>query len=151
MDADMSHNPSEIKKKIKFFKKSSLDLLISSRYLKKSKIINWPFSRKILSKISNILARLLLGIPVTDYTNGYRIYSKRAVNLITRHCGKIGDGFIILSEIILILSNKGMKISEIDTIFVNRIRGSSSVNLRLIVQSLIGLSKLYLMKKFNKV
>ena len=32
MDADFSHNPNEIKKKINFFIKNDLDLLISSRY-----------------------------------------------------------------------------------------------------------------------
>ena len=34
MDADFSHNPKELKKKIEFFIKNDLDLLISSRYLK---------------------------------------------------------------------------------------------------------------------
>jgi len=68
MDADFSHDPSELNKNISFFYKNSLDLLICSRYLKNSKIINWPLSRKILSKLSNILAKLLIGAPVNDYT-----------------------------------------------------------------------------------
>ena len=37
MDADFSHNPNEIKKNLIFFKKNKIDLLISSRYLNKSK------------------------------------------------------------------------------------------------------------------
>ena len=45
MDADFSHNPNELRKKINYFTKKKLDLLISSRYLKKSKIINCPKSR----------------------------------------------------------------------------------------------------------
>ena len=49
MDADMSHNPNELIKNISIFKKKKLDLLISSRYLKKSKIINWPIKRKYFS------------------------------------------------------------------------------------------------------
>ena len=78
MDADLSHSPSELKRNISFFYKTSLDLLIGSRYLKGSKIINWPKSRKILSKLSNTLAKLLLGVPVSDYTNGFRFYSVAA-------------------------------------------------------------------------
>ena len=50
MDADFSHNPKELKRNIKYFNKNSLDMLISSRYLKESKIINWPISRQIFSK-----------------------------------------------------------------------------------------------------
>ena len=125
-------------------------MLIASRYLKKSKIINWPTSRRILSKLSNLLARFLLSVPISDYTNGFRIYSKRSTKLVSSKCGKIGDGFIVLSEIILQLNFKKYKISETDSIFVNRIRGESSVNSKLFIQSLIGLLNLYLIKKFSK-
>ena len=151
MDADMSHNPNELLRNVSFFYKNSLDLLIGSRYLPKSKIINWPLSRKILSKLSNMLARILLGVPVNDYTNGYRFYSKRAVKTVVSKCNKLSGGFIILSEIILVLYNKNYKILEIQSIFKNRVRGESSVNLRLVFESLNGLIKLYLLKILNKI
>lgn len=150
MDADFSHNPNEIKKKINFFIKNDLDLLISSRYLKKSKIINWSIQRLVFSKLSNLLASFLLNVGVTDYTNGYRFYSRRSVELIIKKCGKIGDGFIVLSEILLTIKLKKFKINELPTIFVNRKRGESSVNLKLILQSLIGILKLYFIKITNK-
>jgi dolichol-phosphate mannosyltransferase len=51
MDADFSHDPKELINNIKFFKKKKLDLLIASRYLKNSKIINWSISRRIFSKL----------------------------------------------------------------------------------------------------
>jgi len=150
MDADFSHKPSELKKNIRLFKKKKFDLLIASRYLPKSRIVNWPLSRKIFSKLSNILAKAILNIDVKDYTNGFRIYSKKATYLITKKCGKIGDGFIVLSEILLILNINKFKIHEVSTVFVNRKRGESSVNLRLILQSFIGLIKLFLIKKNYK-
>lgn len=150
MDADMSHRPSELRKNIKIFNNEKLDLLIASRYLKKSKIINWPLSRRALSKLSNLLARFLLSVPISDYTNGFRIYSKRATKLVSNKCGKIGDGFIVLSEIILQLNSKKYKISETHSVFVNRVRGESSVNSKLFIQSLLGLLNLYLIKKFSK-
>ena len=149
MDADFSHDPKELKSKILFFKKRNLDLLIASRYLKKSKIINWSLQRLLFSKLSNILARYLLNVGVTDYTNGYRIYSRRSVKLITKKCGKIGDGFIVLSEILLMIKLNNFKIHELPTIFINRKRGQSSVNFKLIIQSLVGLIKLYFIKINN--
>ena len=151
MDADFSHRPIELKKNIKLFKKKNYDLLISSRYLKKSKIINWPISRKIFSKLSNILAQLVLRVNVSDYTNGFRIYSSNAVNIILKKCGKIGDGFIILSEFLLALNINKLRIGETNTIFVNRIRGESSVNFKLIVNSFVGLIKLFVIKKRYKI
>ena len=151
MDADFSHRPIELKKNIELFKKKNYDLLISSRYLKNSKIINWPISRKIFSKLSNILAKLVLRVNVSDYTNGFRIYSSKAVYIILNKCGKIGDGFIILSEFLLALNINKLRIGETNTIFVNRIRGESSVNFKLIVNSFTGLIKLFIIKKRYKI
>ena len=146
MDADLSHKPSELKRNVGFFLKNNSDLLISSRYLKNSKIINWPISRKLFSYFSNFLAKIVLNIPVSDYTNGYRIYSKRAVNHCVSNCGKIGDGFIILSEILLSLYLHKFKINEIKSTFKNRIRGESSVSVGEIIKSIIGLVKLFFLK-----
>ena len=146
MDADFSHNPKELKKNLFYFKKKKLDLLISSRYLAKSKIINWTVFRRILSFLSNKLANFLLQINVSDYTNGFRIYSSRSIKLITKKCGNIGDGFIVLSEILLVIKSNGYKISEVPSVFVNRKRGESSVNLSLVFKSLIGLSRLFFIK-----
>ena len=147
MDADFSHDPNELLRNINFFEEKKLDLLIASRYLPGSQIINWSLSRRILSKLSNLLARSLLNIPLKDFTNGFRIYSPRAINSIILSCGNIGDGFILLSEIIVVIKNNFMKIGEIKTKFVNRERGVSSVNLKLVLASLYGLIKLAVIKK----
>ena len=146
MDADMSHPPNELLRNIDFFKKTNLDLLISSRYQKKSKIINWPINRKILSYLSNKLSNWILRVPISDYTNGYRIYSFNAAKFIINNCGKIGDGYIVLSEILIQLYYNKFTISEIDTLFVNRVRGSSNVNFNEILNSLVGLYKIWRIK-----
>jgi dolichol-phosphate mannosyltransferase len=151
MDADFSHKPSELKKNIRLFKKNKSDLLIASRYLKKSKILNWSISRRILSKVSNILAKTILKVNISDYTNGFRIYSNNSINLIIKKCGRIGDGFIVLSEILMVIHVNNLIINETHSIFKNRVRGESSVNIKLIFHSLIGLLKLFLIKKKYKL
>ena len=97
--------------------------------------------------MSNFLAQKLLKIPASDYTNGFRFYSKRAALKILKKCGKIGDGFIVLSEVLLAIHSSKFKIDELDTIFVHRVRGESSVNLKLILNSFYGLIKLYFLRK----
>ena len=72
--------------------------------------------------------------------------AKRAAEKITKKCGNIGDGFIILSEIIVVIKNNSFNIGETETIFVNRVRGESSVNIKLIIASLYGILKLYFIK-----
>ena len=105
---------------------------------------------KLFSYISNKLARILLGVEVSDYTNGFRIYSRRSAKSVVKDCGKIGDGFIILSEILLNIAKKKYKIGEINSIFINRVRGHSSVTLKLIIESFFGLIRLFLILKFFK-
>jgi len=151
MDNDLSSHPKELPKNIKYFKRKKLDLLVMSRYLKKSKIINWPLKRRIFSFLSNKLAKFLLRVNISDYTMGYRIYSRSATKHVVNNCGKIGDGFIVLSEILVELNSNNFSIADTETVFINRIRGESSVNLKLVFQSLIGLFKLYLIKKIKKI
>ena len=146
MDADFSHDPKELKKKITYFNQKKLDLLIASRYLKNSKILNWSLSRRIFSILSNMLARFFLNINLKDFTNGFRFYSIRSARRIVKKCGNIGDGFIILSEIIVVIYNCKFNIKEFPTTFINRTRGESSVNLGLVIKSFYGLIKLALIK-----
>ena len=146
MDADLSHDPSEIINNVNLFLSENIDLLISSRYLKESQILNWPIQRKILSFCANNLAKYILKVPVNDYTNGFRIYSNKAAKHVTTHCGKVGDGFIILSEILVQLYYNEFKIRETKSTFVNRERGESSVTFREIYNSLIGLFRIYQLK-----
>ena len=77
------------------------------------------------------------------------MYSKNAVKHITHNCGKIGDGFIILSEILVELYFNGFKVGETESKFVNRVRGESSVNFTEILNSFIGLLKIFKLK--NKI
>lgn len=150
MDADMSHNPDELNNHVKLFFNKKLDLLIASRYLKTSKIYNWPLSRRLLSKCSNFLTNYLLKLKFNDLTNGFRFYSRRSIKIILNN-EFINQDFLILTEIVLKLHQKNLKIEETPTIFKNRIRGESSVNFQLIYSSLKSLIKLYLnAKNFKK-
>ncbi len=150
MDTDLSSHPKELPNNINFFFKKKLDLLVMSRYKKNSKIINWPLRRRIFSSLSNKLARFLLRVNVTDYTMGYRIYSKQAVKHVVKNCGKIGSGFIVLSEILAELNSNNFKIEDVNTVFINREKGESSVNLKLILDSLLGLFKIYFIQLKRK-
>lgn len=146
MDADFSHPPRQLPEMLEVARERGLDLLIASRYLSESVIRNWPLSRRIFSRFSNRLARILLGIPVADYTNGYRLYSRPAAEEVCRSCGRFGKGFIALSEILVNLHGRGYRIGEVPTVFVNRVRGESSVNTAEIRMAVWGLLRIFLYK-----
>jgi dolichol-phosphate mannosyltransferase len=132
MDADFSHDPKDIP--VFLAKAKEADVVIGSRYIPGSSTVNWPFSRKVFSKFSNIYAKLMLGVPIHDYTNGYRCYSLDVAKSIDSE-KIISKGYIALSEIAYKLHRKGFTFTEIPVVFVNRKRGVSNLNFGEIFQA----------------
>lgn len=135
MDADLSHNPHECQKLLKEIGKA--DLVIGSRYLPQSKILRWPLRRIVLSRLINVFLNILLGLDLTDYTNGFRLYNRYAVEFLTSIELK-ETGFIGLSEIAYKLKKKGFVIKEVPTSFTDRTHGKSSANFKEHITSLYG-------------
>ena len=127
MDADFSHDPAELDRLLDAAAVGGADFVIGSRYIAGSKISNWPLRRRLFSFGANKFARLMLGVPVKDYTNGYRCYSRRAIEALDRSLVQ-PKGFIALSAILLQLHSKGFSVTEVPIHFVNRVRGVSSLS-----------------------
>jgi dolichol-phosphate mannosyltransferase len=139
MDADTSHSAKDL---IKFLeKKKSADLIIGSRYIKGSKIINWPKKRLFMSKVINsFLLNLLFNLGIHDYTNGYRMYDRKAAEYllsITLH----ETGFLLLSESAYQLKRAGFTLAEVPIIFTDRKHGVSSVHTKDILFALLSAFK----------
>lgn len=132
MDADFSHDPKDIPRFLEKIKE--VDVVIGSRYLPGSQIINWPLSRHIFSAIANFYARLILGISISDYTNGYRLYKREVLEKIDFKKIK-SVGYIVLSEIAYLIKKSGFKFGEIPVVFVNRKRGKSNLKLKEIIEA----------------
>jgi len=133
MDSDFSHDPNELKKILTNSKK--YDVIIASRYLEKSKIKNWPLQRRIFSRLANIFARSILWVPIADYTNGYRCYSRKVLESIGLSKMK-ETGYAVLMEMIFLIHQKGFKIKQLSTIFINRKRGQSNTTRKEIINAL---------------
>ncbi|MEN9558294.1 MAG: hypothetical protein RL141_663 [Candidatus Parcubacteria bacterium] len=134
MDADFSHDPAELPA---LLAKASPDaVVIGSRYLPGARIENWPRSRRVFSRFANFYADLVLGIGISDYTNGYRVYGREAAMKLDRSRIR-SSGYIVLSEIAWQLFRAGAPFREVPIIFVNRARGVSNFSLHEIKEALL--------------
>ncbi len=88
MDADLAHSPAEFGRFLAVSNRA--DLVIGSRYLKQSRIVKWPGRRLIQSRIINSFLNVWLGLQITDYTNGFRLYSRKAAEFLTA-CAPSGN------------------------------------------------------------
>ena len=143
-DADGSHQVTDIIKIRDYHSKA--DLIIGSRYLPKSQIIGWSIQRKIFSRFLNFTIPKMLRIPVKDITNGLRRYSTQSIDFILK-TKQLNNGFIYLSEQILIVHTKGLLILELPIIFIDRVSGKSTVTYKEIFNSIKGILLLFINKK----
>jgi len=125
MDADQSHQPEELPTLIEASRHA--DLVVGARYLPGGQIEGWPLRRRIWSRASNAIIRRVLGVPMTDFTNGYRVYSRPAVEHLAQ--AKLREtGYISLSEWAYVLHRAGMEIEQVPTHFINRRLGKSNMS-----------------------
>ncbi|MCL4416288.1 MAG: glycosyltransferase, partial [Actinobacteria bacterium] len=136
MDSDHAHDPYEMHRFIKKIKKDDYDLVIGSRYIPGGKVINVSSIRIILSKLINVFLKLWLGVKVSDYTGGFRLYNRKVVNFLLVS-GLKSKGFITLSEILFKLYRNGYKIGEVPISVYIRVHGKSNVNTKELYESLL--------------
>lgn len=136
MDADFSHDPAELPRFLEAVK--TADVVVGSRYLPQSRIVNWPLRRRVFSRLANALAAFVLRLPLSDYTNGYRCYRRSALEKLKPE--NIPEkGYIVLSYIAAQLAANGCRFHDVSTTFVNRRRGVSQLSRGEVFQALRGI------------
>jgi len=135
-DADGSHSAVDITRVLEHPMNS--DVVIGSRYLKDSKIVGWPISRRIFSRVLNFAIPRITQVPVRDITNGLRRYNRKALNAFMDTPAE-NTGFIYLTEQAIAIRKAGKTFSEIPIVFVNRTLGSSTVGLKELFFSVAGI------------
>lgn len=139
MDADLAHDPNEIP--ILLSKINQADMVIGSRYMTGSKIVKWPVSRLVQSRIINFLLKYWLGLHISDYTNGFRAYSRKACEYLSS-IQLFEKGFISLSEVAYKLQKKGFVIAEVPITFTDRKFGKSNADIKELITSLLGVIRI---------
>jgi dolichol-phosphate mannosyltransferase len=125
MDADFSHDPAQMHRLLD--KRKPRTVVVASRYVAGSKIMNWPLKRKITSRLANAYIRTVLQVPVNDCTNGYRCYPRQAaISILESNVQH--KGFIALSETLYFLSRSGFSFVEVPFIFTDREKGKSNAS-----------------------
>ena len=126
MDADYSHNPQDIPQLLSTMRECDCGIVIGSRYVKGGKISGWPFTRKVISKTANYIARASLGLKLKDCTSGFRCYSTKFLNeaISSLH----SQTYKIQIETVRQASLKKFNVKETPIMFVNRKRGKSKLS-----------------------
>ena len=148
MDADLSHNPSEIVNLKEILIKRDSDVAIGSRYLEGVSVVNWPLSRIFLSYFANIYVRIITGMPVKDATSGFIGYTNESLSSLNIDNIKF-NGYAFQIEMKFKLWKKNFKLREHQIIFVNRKSGKSKMDKNIIFEAIFGVIRLKLNSIFK--
>jgi dolichol-phosphate mannosyltransferase len=141
MDADLQHDPSDFPAFLKKMDEENADLVVGTRYDGQGEISDWPMDRLIKSKVANLYLKSMLGLDLTDFTSGFRLYSRRAVELLVKVDFKI-SGFIRHSESAYHIKKNELKITEVPIHFKSRKHGQSSLGSEKKLETFYGILKI---------
>jgi dolichol-phosphate mannosyltransferase len=144
MDSDFSHPPEVINRIIEEFNQFNYDIVIPSRYVKGSIIRQWPYKRKMMSKVATKISKSSLGINVSDPLSGFFAFKRDIIYGINFDA----IGYKMLLE--MLVKIKDARVKEIPYTFTDRKSGTSKLNLITITDYIKSVWKLYLYGKAIK-
>jgi dolichol-phosphate mannosyltransferase len=147
IDCDFSHDPMALPSLLAVAKDA--DVVIGSRYVPGGVIPQWSWSRKLLSRGGNRYASFMLNLGVEDATSGFRVYSKRCLELINyREVRADGYGFQI--EMTYRARRAGARIIEVPISFTDRELGESKMSSAIVIEALVLVTGWALVRLFNR-
>jgi dolichol-phosphate mannosyltransferase len=135
MDADLSHDPADLPRLIAAVEDGA-DLALGSRYVPGGSIPAWSTRRRFLSRQGNRYAAVLLRLPATDATSGYRAYRATAVTAVDLDRVR-ADGYGFQIEMVHRVARLGGTVVELPISFTERTQGQSKMSTRIVVEALI--------------
>jgi dolichol-phosphate mannosyltransferase len=144
MDADFSHNPSDLVRLLHACSVDGADYAIGSRYLNnKINVVNWDFKRLFLSYFASKYVRIITQIPIYDTTAGFVCYHRKVLeNIQLDKIEFVGYAFQI--EMKFNAWKLKFKHKEVSIIFTDRKRGTSKMSTSIISEAVFGVIKMKL-------
>jgi dolichol-phosphate mannosyltransferase len=132
MDADFSHDPVSLPQFVEAGRDA--DYVVGARYVPGGCTLNWGVHRRLLSRMGNTFARLMLSAPVHDLTTGYRLVRvSRLDDLALDTISAKGYGYLIAMTFRAV--QKGLKIKEVPIRFLDRRYGASKMSANIIQEA----------------
>ena len=132
MDADFSHHPSHLPQLIAAL--AHADVVLGSRQVKGGEDIGRPWFRRLLTRASNLYARLALGLPVSDCNSGYRGWRRSALEAVDVGAA-FSPGPAIVHELLYKARVKRQRMVEVPIRFTEREEGTSTLTFRTLLRS----------------
>jgi dolichol-phosphate mannosyltransferase len=133
MDADLSHDPSDLARLLDAVR-AGADVALGSRYVDGGGIADWGRVRRAVSRGGSWYARRVLGVGVRDLTGGFKCFRAdvlRAIDLPTVR----SHGYAFQVELTYRAVCAGFTVVEVPILFRDRRRGESKMSWRIALEA----------------
>lgn len=127
MMADLSDDIQDLKTYYEKINNSELDAILGSRFIKNSKVFEYPIIKLLLNRIFNYLVKILFLSNYNDFTNAFKIYKKSSLLKLRPF---VSEGFNIFLELPLKLISRGYKYEVTPIKWTNRKKGKSKFKIK---------------------
>ena len=127
MMADLSDNPHDL---LRFYNKmieGNYDCVFGSRFIKGGKLIDYPFFKRIINRIANLIIRLVIGTRYNDATNAFKLYKRHTIEGLKPF---LSPHFNLTIELPLKAIIRGYSYVVIPNSWTNRKHGVSKLKIR---------------------
>jgi len=139
MDADFSHDPKYLAAFFEAIKTN--DLVIGSRYVNGISVVNWDLKRLILSKAASFYVRTVTQMPIADCTAGFKCWRREALEAVGLD-RIVSNGYVFLAEMSYRAFRKGLRVTEVPIIFVERRLGRSKMSGNIMVEGVLSVLRM---------
>lgn len=126
LDADLNHNPKILRNFFIHLEETKSDIVVGSRFIEKGAFYDKRLWKRIISRCINLFLKVILDLPISDATSGYRLIRSNVITTIRKMLNE--KGYPAYLEFILISHKSGFRISEIPIIYTPRVWGKSKMN-----------------------
>jgi dolichol-phosphate mannosyltransferase len=77
--ADASDIPEDLVAFFREMEKTGVDCVFGSRFLKKSKVVDYPVFKFFLNRFANFFIQILFGLRYNDTTNAFKLYRRHVI------------------------------------------------------------------------
>jgi dolichol-phosphate mannosyltransferase len=137
MDGDLSHRPEELSDHLDFHLSNKNVVLISSKFESGSETVQRPIGRVLISFFATKLMKLIIDRRISDWTNGYRSYTKECADIILQ-TDNLRKSPLFLTETLSIWLAQGVKVSSIKSLYVGRGEGESKLGVTDLLKGFVG-------------
>lgn len=127
MMADMSDSPQDLVRFYRTMVETGSDCVFGNRWRKESKVINYPWFKRIVNRMANRIIQVFMGITYSDTTNAFKLYKRKVIDGVKPI---LSPHFNLTIELPLKAIIRGYSYKVIYNSWTNRTSGASKLKLK---------------------